>query len=234
MAGHNVDSVTVPPTLAFDVYGTLVDPVGISTRLQTFLPLEEAVVVAEAWRRKQLEITFRLTVMGTYHDFDWCTRRSLEHALAQAGRKLGPAATSEVLAAYAHLDVYPDVVPGLELLREQGHALVVLSNGSPAMLEGLLDNTRLGGYFDRCFSADEVRAYKPAPQVYLHAARELGRPPGEVLLVSSNPFDDIGAEAAGLRAAWVDRTHGIFEADGVVPHLHVETLAELADTLRER
>lgn len=223
--------MTSPPTLAFDVYGTLVDPVGISNRLEAFLPHDDAVRVAEVWRRKQLEITFRLTAMGTYQDFAWVTLRGLEYALMLAGARLDASATSEVMAAYADLDVYPDVVPGLELLREQGHALVVLSNGSPAMLEPLLSRTRLAGYFDRCFSADEVRAYKPAPRVYLHAARELGRPPEEVMLVSSNPFDDIGAQSAGLRAAWVDRTHGIFEADGVAPHLHVETLTELADTL---
>lgn len=225
--------MTTPTTLAFDVYGTLVDPAGISKRLEAFLPRDVAVQVTEVWRRKQLEITFRLTVMGTYQDFGWCTQRSLEYALAQAGQTLDPAATADVLAAYADLDVFPDVVPGLNLLQEQGHALVVLSNGSPGMLEALLTNTRLGGYFDRCFSADEVRVYKPAPQVYLHAARELGRSPTEVLLVSSNPFDDIGAEAAGLRAAWVDRTQGIFEADGTPPSLHVQTLTALADALNE-
>lgn len=225
--------MTTSPTLAFDVYGTLVDSVGISTRLQAFLPHDAAARVAEVWRRKQLEITFRLTAMGTYQDFDWCTRKSLEHALTQAGSELDAAATSDVLTSYADLDVYPDVVPGLELLREQGHALVVLSNGSPAMLEALLTNTGLDGYFDRCFSADEVRAYKPAPQVYLHAAGELGRPPADVLLVSSNPFDDIGAESAGLRAAWVDRTRGIFEPDGTPPSLHVKTLTELADAIRD-
>lgn len=225
--------MTDPPTLAFDVYGTLVDPAGISTRLEAFLPHDVAARVAEAWRRKQLEITFRLTAMGTYQDFAWCTSRALEHALAQAGHDLDISARTELMAGYAELDVYPDVVPGLELLRDQGHPLVVLSNGSPAMLEELLSNVRLDGYFDRCFSADEVQAFKPAPEVYLHAARELERAPGDVLLVSSNPFDDIGAAAAGLRAAWVDRTHGLFEADGTPPTLHVSTLTELADALTE-
>jgi len=51
--------------------------------------------------------------------------------------------------------------------------------------------------------------------------------------VPSNPFDDIGAEAAGLRAAWVDRTQGLFEADGTPPDIIVKTLMELADVLRD-
>lgn len=219
--------------LAFDVYGTLVDPIRIWERLDRHFPPDVAVQIAEIWRRKQLELTFRLSVMGKYEDFEWCTRKGLDHALAEAGQTLDEDTKDVLIAQYNDLEPFPDAQPGLQLLREQGHDMAVLSNGTPHMLDDLLDRAGLRDYFDACISVDEVRVYKPSPVVYRHAAQRLDRQPEQVRLVSSNPFDAIGAEAAGLRAAWVDRTHGLFEPDGAPPDIVVGTLTELADALEK-
>lgn len=220
-----------PLALAFDVYGTLVDPLRIWKELERHFPLADATRIAEVWRRKQLEITFRLTAMGKYEDFEWCTRKGLDYALAATGQGLEAAAKDALVAGYRDLEVFDDVVPGLQGLAQAGHNMVVLSNGTPAMLDAVLDAAGLGTYFSTVISVDEVRVFKPSPAVYLHAAQRLGRAPDQVCLVSSNPFDDIGAEAAGLRAVWVDRTQGLFEADGSPPDTVVTTLTELADAL---
>lgn len=220
--------------LAFDVYGTLVDPIRIWRQLERHVPGTDAVQVAEVWRRKQLEISFRLTAMGRYEDFEWCTRRALEYAFAQAGIELGDAAREALVAQYDDLERFPDVQPGLARLQAAGHQMLVLSNGTPRMLAAIMDAAELGGYFEACISVDEVRAFKPAPAIYHHAAERIGRRPSEVRLVSSNPFDDIGAEAAGLRAAWVDRSGGLFESDAAPPDIVVGTLTELADVLESK
>ena len=220
-----------PVALAFDVYGTLVDPVRIWRKLEEYLPHQEAVRVAEVWRRKQLDIAFRLTVMERYETFSWCTRKGFDFALRETGQHLDEKQRDDVLAQYADLEVFEDVVPGLDLLASQGHELAVLSNGDPGMLDAVLTQSGLGGYFQHVISVEEVQAFKPSPRVYRHAAQRLSREPGEVCLVSSNPFDDIGAEAAGLRAAWVDRTGGIFEADGEPPEIIVTSLSQLAAVL---
>jgi len=219
-----------PEALAFDMYGTLVDPVGIGEQLKRYLP-EEAHKVAEVWRRKQLEYTFRLTSMERYEDFELVTRKALDYALAVVGRELEPDQKDALMARYDDLERFADVEPGLERLKEAGHEMVVFSNGTPRMLDALMDATGLRPYFQGLVSADEVRAYKPSPKVYRHAARRLGRPIGEVRLVSSNPFDDIGAEAAGMRAAWVDRSGGLFDTLGPPPEIVVGSLTELADAL---
>jgi 2-haloacid dehalogenase len=70
--------------------------------------------------------------------------------------------------------------------------------------------------------------------VYRHVAGRLERPIGEVRLVSSNPFDSIGARAAGMQAAWVDRSGGLFDTLGSPPEIVVGTLIELADALEAR
>jgi 2-haloacid dehalogenase len=216
--------------LAFDVYGTLVDPIGIDTRLERFLA-PDATAVAEAWRRTQLENTFRLAAMRQYEDFAEVTRKALAYALAVAGRSLDPAQQEAALAQYDHLACFPDVVPGLQRLAQAGHTLAVRSNGTPAMLEVLLANAGLRDYFRALVSVDEVRAFKPAPQVYHHVARRLGQPPGAVRLVFSNPFDVLGAQAAGMPAAWVNRSGGPFDTLSSPPAVVVRDLTELAGAL---
>lgn len=225
--------MSAPEALAFDMYGTLVDPIRIWKRLEQYLP-DEALRIAEVWRQKQLEYTFRLTVMERYEDFEWVTRKALDYALAAAGRELEANQKDTLMAQYNDLERFPDVELGLKRLKEAGYAMVVFSNGTPRMLEALMDAAELRPYFEGYVSVDEVRVYKPSPKTYQRAADRLGRPIGEVRLVSSNPFDDIGAEAAGMRAAWVDRSGGLFDTLGPPPDMVVGTLTELADTLEAR
>lgn len=225
--------MTKPEALAFDMYGTLVDPIRIWKRLEQYLP-NEARRIAEVWRQKQLEYTFRFTAMERYEDFEQVTRRALDYALAAAGRELEANQKDTLMAQYNDLERFPDVELGLKRLKEAGYAMVVFSNGTPRMLESLMDAAELRPYFEGYVSVDEVKVYKPSPKVYRHVAERLGRPIGEVRLVSSNPFDDIGAEAAGMRAAWVDRSGGLFDTLGPPPDMVVGTLTELADTLEAR
>ncbi len=220
-----------PEALAFDMYGTLVDPIRIWKRLEGYVPDQDALRIAEVWRQKQLEYTFRLTAMERYEDFERVTRRALDYALAESGRELEEDQKEALMAQYNDLERFEDVEPGLERLKEAGHRMVVFSNGAPHMLDMLMDAAELRLYFEGFVSVDEVKVYKPSPKVYWHVAERLGRPIGEVRLVSSNPFDDIGAEAAGMRAAWVDRSGGLFDTLGSPPEIVVGTLTELAHTL---
>jgi 2-haloacid dehalogenase len=219
-----------PEALAFDMYGTLVDPVGIRTQLQRYLS-DEALNVAKVWRRKQLEYTFLLTMMEQYEDFEQVTRKALDYALATGDQQLNQDQKDTLIAQYNDLERFDDVQPGLQRLKKAGYEMVVFSNGAPHMLEALMDAAELRSYFQGYVSVDEVKVYKPSPKVYQHVAHRLGRAVGEVRLVSSNPFDDIGAEAAGMRAAWVDRSGGLFDTLGEPPEIVVGTLTELADAL---
>jgi 2-haloacid dehalogenase len=80
--------MATPEALAFDLYGTLVDPIRIWRQLERYLG-ESALRAAEVWRMKHLEYTFRLTAMEQYADFEQVTRRSLDYALAAVGHDLG-------------------------------------------------------------------------------------------------------------------------------------------------
>jgi 2-haloacid dehalogenase len=218
-------------TLVFDLYGTLVDPLSVSDELARTLPRADAQRVAAEWRRKQIEYSFRLTVMGRYEDFAWITERALEFALAECGCTLPPDARSAAMAYYFALQPFADVVPGLEMLLEAGYPMVLLSNGDPAMLRACLESSALQRYFPSVISVDAVRAFKPHPAVYHRAADTAARPIGETRIVSCNPFDVVGAAAAGMRTAWINRAGGPFDTIGDPPGVTVGSLTELASAL---
>jgi 2-haloacid dehalogenase len=224
--------MSMPEALAFDVYGTLVDPIRIWKKLEQYLPAPaDAIRVAEVWRQKQLEYTFRLTAMEIYEDFEAVTRKALDYALAAAKQNLTTEQKDALMAQYNDLERFPDVEPGLQRLQKAGHPMIVFSNGSPFMLTAIMQAANLNPYFSGFVSVDEVKVFKPSPQVYQLAANRLGRPIGEVRLISSNPFDIVGANAAGMQAAWIDRSAGLFDTLGPRPNIVVSSLTELADAL---
>ncbi|HWZ17980.1 MAG TPA: HAD-IA family hydrolase, partial [Ktedonobacteraceae bacterium] len=151
--------------------------------------------------------------------------------LATSGHSLETQQKNSLMAQYNDLERFTDVEPGLQRLKDAGYTMVVFSNGSPAMLTGIMNAANLNPYFRGFVSVDEVKVYKPSPIAYKHVANSLGRPIGEVRLISSNPFDVIGAEAAGMQAAWVNRSGGLFDTLSPKPHLVVKSLVELASIL---
>ena len=217
--------------LAFDLYGTLVDPLAISVELGRVLGDSDGDQVARLWRLKQLEYSFRLTVMGRYEDFRWVTSRALDFALASAGLRMPDRRVAEFVALYDCLRPFPDAAPALRSLASIGYELAVLSNGSPAMIENCLANSGLSDYFGQRISADEVREFKPASAVYQHAARRLARPIAQIWLVSCNAFDSVGASAAGMRTAWVNRAAAPFDTIGHQPDISMTALDQLPAAL---
>jgi 2-haloacid dehalogenase len=112
-----------------------------------------------------------------------------------------------------------------------GYQLAVLSNGTPAMIRNCLGNSGLGDFFGQQISVDEVRVFKPSREVYQHAAGRLSVPVGQVRLVTSNAFDCVGASAAGMRTAWVNRSAAQFDSIGQPPDLTVPALGQLPAAL---
>lgn len=213
--------------LAFDLYGTLVDPIAISNELGRALGGSDGREAASLWRLKQLEYSFRLTAMNRYEDFRWVTSRALDFALASVGVSLPDEQARRLIELYDHLQPFPDAVPALRALTGMGYELAVFSNGTPAMIGNCLENSGLAGFFSQRISVDEVRAFKPSPAVYRHAAERLSRPAGRIRLVTSNAFDSVGASAAGMRTAWVNRSGAPFDTIGQPPGLIVPALDRL-------
>ncbi len=185
--------------LAFDMFGTLAETASVTGELAPDCG-ERAAGVAAAWRRKQLEYMFRVTAMGQFPSFADLTRWSPAGALAESGLTLPESRVGDLASAYRRLRPYSDARPALAALREQGHAIVVCSVGPLDSLEELAGSYR--ELVDDLVSAEQAGVYKPHPGIYRHLLTRMQAEPASVLLVSSNPFDIIGAGAVGLRTVW--------------------------------
>ncbi len=214
-------------TLAFDIYGTLIDTQGVKAKLRDFLG-DEASSFSSAWRDKQLEYAFRRGLMQQYADFSVCTAQALDYTCASLGVALAPDQKRELLQAYTVLPAFPDVKPALARLSHLGYQRVAFSNGTAEAVELLLASAGLRQFFDAVVSVDEIGTFKPAPAVYTHLLRRCNAEAATTWLVSSNPFDVIGAVSAGLQAAWVRRSvDAVFDPWGIEPTGVVDELGDL-------
>lgn len=155
-----------------------------------------------------------LKVTEQYKDFSYVTRASLQHALSEHGLTLSEPETEELMKAYDDLSTFPEVNSALSALEQPNITCVVFSNGTKSMVSNSVhkssDLKPYSGVFSDIVTVDEVRAFKPAPEVYAHLAHKTGMEgrEGDMWLISGNPFDVVGARAAGMKAAWVDRAGG--------------------------
>jgi 2-haloacid dehalogenase len=192
--------------LVFDAYGTLYDAHSVR-RLATELCGDKGELVTQLWRLKQLEYTWLRTLMRTYEDFWSVTRDSLAFALKSVGIEPGASVCDPLMNGYLHLDLYEEAERALGGLRD--YKLAILSNGSPAMLETLVNSSPLAGRFTQVISVDRVKRYKPEPACYALVEPALGVAKEEVLFVSSNGFDVSGAKHYGFRVAWIERARDV-------------------------
>lgn len=191
-------------TIGFDVYGTLVDPLEISHYLQKLIG-EKSKPFAEIWRQKQLEYTFRRGLMNCYQDFDICTQHAMQFAMQYLDITFSNKENNSVINLYKTLRPFADVTSALKTLKQRSYTLVAFSNGVHSTLEKLLANAELLDYLDDIISVDELRTFKPNPKVYEYLATRTAADMGNCWVVSSNPFDVIGAKSSGLKAAWIQR-----------------------------
>ena len=220
-------------TLGFDVYGTLIDTYGVKRALREHLG-ERAEGFSRLWREKQLEYSFRRGLMQNYVDFSRCTSQALEYACLEYGLALSDGQKDRLLATYKELPPFDDATSGLEKAQKAGFALYAFSNGSAEAVTNLLRNAGLLGFFVDVISVEDLRTFKPSPAVYCHFLRRTGAFGSRAWLISSNPFDVIGAVSAGMRAAWVRRSESaIFDPWEIEPTLTVSGLDELADRVSE-
>jgi 2-haloacid dehalogenase len=218
-------------TVAFDVYGTLVDPAGMAERLRTDVG-DEAPAFATLWREKQLEYAFRRGLMQHYATFAVCTAEALDYCCERFRADLPRQRRAELMEAYEWLPAFADAEPGLTRLRAAGHRLFAFSNGTASHVDTVLTYAGLRPLLDGVISVDEVKTFKPAPAVYSYLRRASGAWSRPCWLVSGNAWDVIGARAAGLDAAWVQRSPSLaFDPWGIAPTLTVASLEDLADRL---
>ena len=222
----------MPDSIGFDVYGTLVDPLGMVRHLEAVAG-GMAAQMARLWRQKQIEYTFRRALMQKYENFDVCTRQALDYSADSLNLRLQDADRASLLDAYQKLPSFPDALPAIRSLRAAGFKLAAFSNGVEASLRALLEHAGILPHLDAVISVDNLKTYKPDPRVYRYLAERLGLPIENTWLASSNGWDVMGAKAAGLRAAWIKRNAGdVLDPWGITPDLVCPNLEDFASRLQ--
>jgi 2-haloacid dehalogenase len=214
----------------FDVFGTLLDVHSVARRADELYPGQGA-RLSLLWREKQLEYSRLRTLSNRYVPFSQVTREALDYALLALKLEVDEARILALVDEYKRLAPFMDVAPALERLQQAGVRTGVLSNGDSEMLETALVTSGLHRYIDIVLSADQVRAFKTSPLVYALGPRALKRPAEEILFVSSNSWDAIGAAWYGYTSFWVNRMSMPLDQLGGQPHGTGSTLADAVDFL---
>ena len=204
--------------LVFDAYGTLYDVHSVAARCESCWPGKGA-ELSRLWRARQLEYTWQRSLMQRYAPFSTVTREALAYACEALGLELSVAQMEGLMSEYSRLATYPDA----GVLEKINLKKAILSNGSPDMLLPLVEHSGLR--FDAVISVDEVRIFKPAPQVYELAVQRLQT--RNIGFVSSNCWDALGAKSFGFEVYWINRANAPVDRLGFKPDRIVRTLDEI-------
>jgi 2-haloacid dehalogenase len=204
MATEKIQKLEGIQAVVFDAYGTLFDVQSPVTKLASEIG-DKAASLGALWRQKQLEYTWLRSLMGTHADFWVVTRDALNFALAELEISESGLA-DELMTLYLKLDVFPEVVDALGELRKRGKRLAILSNGSPSMLDAMVQHAGLDKTFEHVLSVEEVGIYKPSRRVYRLAMQKFHiQDAPSVCFVSANTWDAQAAAQFGFQVVRIAR-----------------------------
>jgi 2-haloacid dehalogenase len=224
----------------FDFYGTVVDiQGGLTDAIAPYLERKQYTAnpptrLVTWWRRTHFENSMIDALLHRdhtpYREIGW---QSVDHTLERAGIEHTDAEVRELVAQIERLAPFPDVVDALTRLKDHGLELSILSNGDSDMLENGVRYSGTEQLWDRVISVTVASSFKPHRDTYLTAARLVELDPSEILFVANHAFDCVGAKAAGMATAYVDRRRRPFGNPRYPPDLVVADFAALAETLVE-
>jgi 2-haloacid dehalogenase len=189
--------------IAFDAFAVL-DPRPVFSLAETLFP-ERGLELSNEWRTRQFEYTWLRTLSGRYADFWNVTEDALNFAAKKTDIDLSQEQSLRLMNAYLGLKPWPDVVPILHALREEGIRMALLSNFTEGMLISCIKNSGLNGIFERILSTDQVKAFKPDPRAYGMGVNALNLSREEILFVAFAGWDAAGSKIFGYPTYWVNR-----------------------------
>ncbi|MEI7532442.1 MAG: haloacid dehalogenase type II [Betaproteobacteria bacterium] len=225
--------------VVFDAYGTLFDVYSMSELADTLFPGHGA-ALSTMWRDKQIEYT-RLVSMadpiaseGTKHylPFWEITILALRYTCERLKLELSEYQEMALMEQYAKLRVFDDCLGTLSGLKDRGISLSILSNGSQEMLNKVVKNNHMSHLFDKLISVDEVCQFKILPVTYQLVLDEYKCLKNEVLFVSCNAWDVVGAAWFGFDTYWVNRQSWPYEKIGFKPTIEAANLLQLTHIVK--
>jgi 2-haloacid dehalogenase len=223
-----MSSPASPRAVLFDAYGTLFDVYSVALLAEQLFP-GRGDALAALWRDKQIEYTRLVSMSGRYRPFWDLTRAGLRFAAQKLGLPLAREAEDRLMNQYRHLSAFPENLDVLRALRARGVRTGVLSNGDPEMLAVAVRSAGFADLLDPVLSVHATQRYKTDPAAYALGPQALGLPARQILFVSSNGWDAIGATWYGYTTLWVNRGGQPLEALDTAPTRIGSSLRDVLD-----
>lgn len=214
--------------LVFDVNETLLD-------LDALTPLFEEIFgdagARGEWFAQLLRCSMVAAITKDERDFSQLGDAALRMIAARRGADVAETDRRRILERMLQLPPHPDAEPALGRLGEGGFRLAALTNSASEAAHRQLEHAGLDRFFEEILSVDAVGRFKPAPEVYLHAAARLGVQPAGLWLVAAHDWDVTGALRAGCRAAFVARPGKVLDPGAPQPEVVGKDLTEVSEAL---
>ncbi len=188
--------------IVFDVNETLLDVQTLSPYFEHMFGDKNAL---KEWFSLLLLHSEAATLAGPYFDFSTLAGATLDMVGAARSQPVAEAEKKRILEAIVHLPPHPEVKQALGILKNAGLRMFTLTNSSQKAVEQQVHNAGLTEFFEKNFSVDSIKRYKPAPETYRMVAAGLGVEIGQLRLVAAHGWDILGAMQAGCSAAFVAR-----------------------------
>ncbi len=210
--------------IIFDAYGTLFDVNSAAEKCKDKIG-DKWEGFANYWRTTQLEYTWLRSLMKRHKDFWEITEDSLDKSMNVF--KIDNSMRDELLNLYKTLTTFKEVPEVLKSLKNKNYKLAILSNGTPSLLNELVQSNNLNNLFDDIFSIEEVGVYKPDSKVYDLPIKKYNIEKNEVAFLSANTWDVSGGGNYGYNSIWVNRNKNIFDNLDYIPKNMINNLSEL-------
>ncbi|HWL29157.1 MAG TPA: haloacid dehalogenase type II [Burkholderiaceae bacterium] len=218
----------------FDQYGTVVDMQKGLVEIATPFLKEKGWTgnpnsFVTWWRRTHFENSMIDALLHKEHTpYREIGHRAVSYTLERAGIQHTEDEVKYLVSCIEQLKPFPDVPAALAKLQTK-YRIVVLSNGDRDMLETA--KKYHGIPFNNVISVAEANSFKPHVDTYTKAAQIEGVRMDEVLFVANHAFDCLGAKAAGMHSAFIDRRKRPFGGTPHQPDIWADDMKSLADAM---
>lgn len=220
-----------PKVIVFDVNETLLDLAPLRSSVGKALGGREDLL--PLWFSTMLHYSLVETLSGNYHNFGEIGTSALMMVAQVQGINLNRAnAKRAIVTPLRSLPAHSDVVPALNALSSQNNITIVsLTNSSYKGVATQFKNAQLTSYFDKRYSVEALKKYKPHPDTYRLVLNDLNVKPEEVLMVAAHAWDLAGAKNAGLQTAFIARPGKPLYPNLDKPDYVFNNLQELVDVI---
>jgi 2-haloacid dehalogenase len=219
------------PLIVFDVNETLLD---LTTMEPTFERIFGDKDGMRLWFANLVMYSLALSVSGSYVPFTDIGSAVMKMQADTQGIGISDADRHELKEKFSTMPPYPEVPAALRKLRDAGFRLFTLTNNLVDVQARQLAHGGIADLFERCFSVDSVKRYKPSPETYAHVEKELGVGPSQLCMIACHTWDTLGAVAAGWEAALIKRAGNDVLGVGPQPQIVGNDLNDVADQLIAR